>query len=78
MLTINLAQAKARFSDLLTRVEAGEEVVITRHGRAVATLRPVNATKPLPLEDLAAFRAAMTPLGISSADILRAARDEAL
>ncbi|MCY4182996.1 MAG: type II toxin-antitoxin system prevent-host-death family antitoxin [Gammaproteobacteria bacterium] len=38
MLTVNLARAKACLSELLDKVEAGEEVVITRRGRAVARL----------------------------------------
>lgn len=58
MLTVNLAQAKARLSELLDKVELGEEVVITRHGKAVAHIRPAfPPKKPLPLEKLAAFRA---------------------
>jgi prevent-host-death family protein len=39
MVTVNLVQAKAHLSELLHKVEAGEEVIITRHGRAVAHLR---------------------------------------
>jgi prevent-host-death family protein len=35
MVTVNLVQAKAHLSELLHKVEAGEEVIITRHGRAV-------------------------------------------
>ena len=31
MLTVNLVQAKAHLSQLLDKVEAGEEVIITRH-----------------------------------------------
>ncbi|MFW2830930.1 type II toxin-antitoxin system Phd/YefM family antitoxin [Sphingomonas sp. ID0503] len=33
-----VADAKARFSELLDRAEAGEEIVIRRHGKAVARL----------------------------------------
>jgi prevent-host-death family protein len=36
--------AKANLSRLLDRVEAGEEVTITRRGRAVAKLVPVHET----------------------------------
>lgn len=36
------AEAKARFSELLARVEAGETITIRRHGTAVATLAPVK------------------------------------
>ncbi|WP_017177220.1 type II toxin-antitoxin system Phd/YefM family antitoxin [Actinomyces timonensis] len=32
----NVAEAKAHLSDLLTRVESGEEVMIARAGRPVA------------------------------------------
>ena len=46
---VAMAEAKARFADLIRRVEAGEAVVITRHGRPVAELRaaPTPATLPL-------------------------------
>ena len=35
-------EAKNTFGSLLDRVERGEEIVITRHGRAVARLVPNN------------------------------------
>ena len=41
------ADAKARFSELLARVEAGETITIRRHGKAVAKLVPVKAEKTL-------------------------------
>jgi prevent-host-death family protein len=34
--------AKAHFSELLERVEGGEEVTITRHGSPVAKLVPIT------------------------------------
>jgi prevent-host-death family protein len=34
--------AKTHFSELLERVEAGEEITITRHGTPVARLVPVK------------------------------------
>jgi prevent-host-death family protein len=37
MSTVTVADAKARLSDLLAQVEAGEEVVITRRGQPVAS-----------------------------------------
>lgn len=37
-----VAEAKARFSDLLSRAEAGEEITIKRHGVPVAKLVPVT------------------------------------
>ncbi len=81
MLTVNLAHAKAHLSELLDKVENGEEVVITRHGRAVARLNSVSRPKrPLAqmLDDLAAFRATMPPQRRSSAELLREIRDEGL
>ena len=77
MLRVNLTEAKARLSELLDKVEAGEEVVITRHGREVAHIRGVVQPKePIPFEELAAFRARMPRMRTSSAKILRRLRDE--
>ena len=77
--TVNLAQAKARLSEILDKVEAGHQVVITRRGKAVAHLSPATGPKkPLPLGDLAEFRASMPPLRRPAAELLREARDEGL
>jgi prevent-host-death family protein len=43
MAKISASDAKAIFGELLERVSRGEEVVITRHGRAVARLVPEGA-----------------------------------
>ncbi len=40
MRSVQVVEAKAKFSSLLARVEAGEEIAITRHGRVVARLVP--------------------------------------
>lgn len=40
MKTITVVEAKSRFSALLAEVEAGEEIVVTRHGKAIARLVP--------------------------------------
>jgi len=40
MNTYGAFEAKNRLSELLARVERGEEIVITRHGHAVARLVP--------------------------------------
>jgi antitoxin (DNA-binding transcriptional repressor) of toxin-antitoxin stability system len=49
--------AKTRLSELLDRVERGEEIVITRHGRPVARLSRTG-----PGHDVAAARAAVEAL----------------
>lgn len=38
MITVGAFEAKTKFAELLDRVERGEEVVITRHGKTVARL----------------------------------------
>jgi antitoxin (DNA-binding transcriptional repressor) of toxin-antitoxin stability system len=35
---VSIAQAKAEFAALVSRAEAGEEIVLTRNGRPVARL----------------------------------------
>jgi len=42
MKTTNVYEAKTHLSRLLERAEAGEEIIITRHGRPVARLGPVR------------------------------------
>ena len=37
-MVLTVSQARAALPELLTRVEEGEQVTITRHGRAVAVL----------------------------------------
>jgi prevent-host-death family protein len=79
MLTVNLTHAKAHLSELLDKVAAGEEVVITRHGRPTARLQPVSPPKrPISevLDRLAAFRATLPSWGTDSATLLRQMRDE--
>jgi antitoxin (DNA-binding transcriptional repressor) of toxin-antitoxin stability system len=38
MASMTVSEARAALPDLLTRVEGGEEVTLTRHGRAVAVV----------------------------------------
>jgi prevent-host-death family protein len=64
MPNVNLADAKARLSELVERAAQGEIQVITRHGRPVAKLVPMErhfekvsrdwldaVTKDIPLSD---------------------------
>lgn len=52
MRTVGAFEAKTHLSQLLDQVEAGETVVITRHGEPVAELVPAR-----PRRDQAAIRA---------------------
>lgn len=77
MVTVSVAQAKARLSALLDKVEAGEQVVITRHGRPVAHLSGHIKPKK-PLGDLTAFRKTVPRWRKPSYVLLREMRDEEL
>ena len=55
METVNLADAKARLSELVERAAAGEIVRITRRGKPVAQITPVKA--PRKKIDIASLRA---------------------
>jgi prevent-host-death family protein len=60
MKTVGTFEAKTHLSTLLEQVERGEEITITRHGKAVARLVPLRAVDRGRLEDtvarLKAFR----------------------
>jgi prevent-host-death family protein len=57
---VKSSDAKARFSELLDEVERGETVVITRHGKPIAHLRPAGDQRReearLAMEEIAAAR----------------------
>jgi prevent-host-death family protein len=40
--TMDASEAKTHLSELLTRVEEGEQITITKHGRPVARLMPIS------------------------------------
>ena len=45
---ISIAEAKARFSEILKRVESGETIVITRYGKPVARIEAEGQNRKLP------------------------------
>ena len=44
--SVNVYEAKTQLSQLLNRVEQGEEIVIARNGRPVARLAPLETKRP--------------------------------
>ena len=42
MLEVSIAEAKAKLAELLKKVEAGEQVVLTRRNRPVVELRRIS------------------------------------
>jgi len=51
--TVSVAQAKSQFAALVARAEAGETIVVTRSGRAVACLGPFPKRQPIKYGELA-------------------------
>jgi prevent-host-death family protein len=49
-MNVPISEAKARLTDLVRRAEAGDEVVLTRHGRPVVRLAPVAGRAATELE----------------------------
>jgi prevent-host-death family protein len=47
MITVGAFEAKTKLSELLDRVEAGEEVIITRRGKPVARMGAAGARPSL-------------------------------
>lgn len=60
MLTVGAYQAKTHLPELLDKVEAGEQITITRHRRPVARIVPADTTRSEPasavINALRAFR----------------------
>ena len=73
---VNIAQAKAHLSELIERAEAGETVEITRRGKPVAKLGPIEPKKTrFDAAELARFTAGMTPQKQGAGEFIREMRD---
>jgi prevent-host-death family protein len=79
MREVGAFEAKTHLSELLAAVEAGERIVITRRGRAVAELRPLSddrtEARRAALRAAALLRAEMKGAAFTTAELL-ALRDE--
>ena len=74
---VSLAEAKARLSELVDRVEAGDSIDITRRGKPVARLTAVaRDRKPIDLAVLRALTADMPLQAQPAADLVRSLRDD--
>lgn len=85
MAVYGVAAARNNFTRLLDRVEKGESITITRHGKPVAELKATTkvATPKLTPEERQAWydafverRNARPALDISAAELVRQMRDE--
>ena len=75
---IGIYDARARLSELVERVEAGEEVVLTRRGRAVVRLVAATASERKPqiaaVERIKALRKALDIRGVDIGALIREGR----
>lgn len=73
---VNVSDAKARFSELVDRAADGETVTITKRGRPVARLVPIEQPRqPIDLDALRRLRESMPMSDVSGVEILREMRD---
>jgi prevent-host-death family protein len=76
--SVGLAEAKARLSELIARVVEGETVEITRRGKPVARITPVERSrKPIDVEALRALTRSMPRQTESAGEFMRKMRDDA-
>mgnify|MGYP001108228540 CR=1 FL=1 len=76
MSVVSVADAKARLSKLVERVEAGDSVEITRRGKPVARLIAAAAPrKPIDAAALKALTDAMPAQSEGAAEFVRSMRD---
>jgi prevent-host-death family protein len=76
--SVGAYEAKTHLPALLARVERGETLTITRHGRPIAELRPIRESAGLTVDDavagLRAFRAGRSLGGLSVRDLIEDGR----
>lgn len=80
MTTYSVADAKNGLPRLIDRALEGEEVIISRHGKAVAELRPVaqdrHKASPTSYAWLKARRLSRKGVGLTSVELLDQLYDE--
>lgn len=82
MLTYSVFDAKTHLSAILDKIEAGEEVVITKNNRPVVHMRSVDALKKKPKKKkdvflrLEALRKKLPPMPNDTVQLIREMRDE--
>ena len=71
---VNVKEARDNIGKLLDRTEKGEEILISRRGKKVARLVPVDVLKKR-LPDLGAFRASIAVRGAALSQTVIDARN---
>ncbi len=75
MLNISVTEFESHFSQIVNRVEMGEEITITRLGEPIIRLSTVKK-KLKPLQSSAELRATLPMAKTPSVEIIRQLRDE--
>ena len=75
--TVNIREARKRLSAIVDAAERGRLTVITRRGRRVARVEPVEGAAGRPLPDLAEFRESIKSKGKPLSKIVIDHRKEA-
>jgi prevent-host-death family protein len=75
MVNISVTEFESHFSQILNRVELGEEITITRLGEPIIRLSTVKK-KRKPLQSSAELRATLPMAKTPSVEIIRQLRDE--
>lgn len=72
----SVAETKAHLSEIIKRVQSGEEVTITKRGEPVAMVTPVKkVAEVIDWKRIAEFRRTLPKSRMSAADLIREMRD---
>lgn len=75
--TVSIAETKAHLSELVEQLATGETILITRRGKPIARLAPVNRErKPVDLQRLRTLTGGMPHQPEDAATLIRRIRDE--
>ena len=75
--TVSVAEAKARLSELVARAAEGETVQITRRGKLVAQITPIQTPrKPVDVELLRSVTDGMPKQPETAGEFMRRMRDD--
>jgi prevent-host-death family protein len=74
---VSISEARRRLGAIVDAAARGESTIITRRGRQVACVRPMNPGKRRPLPDLTEFRASIKVKGKPLSKVVTDQRMEA-
>jgi len=74
MLEVNIKEARSNFSQLLNKVEQGQDILLIRRGKKVARLVPPEKNCSLP--SLKEFRQTISLSGEELSSVVQEARDK--